>query len=164
MIFSHFTASDFKYSPNSAAVLPIGTRSYHELGIEPPPGADPGAPVNPNLKRKFLTTTWISVAVFVVFIIVLLLRPEGLFFAHVFTHSRFAYHFEVRDETDWMSRFFFTGGMMPAHALFPCFQDDLHLVADGQVPGFRIEAMGIAGGGREMLGHGGGRWRAGGGA
>lgn len=49
------------------AVLPIGSRSYHELGIEPPPGADPGAPVNPNLKRKFFTTTWISVVVFVVF-------------------------------------------------------------------------------------------------
>lgn len=63
------------------------------------------------------------------------LRPEGLFFAHVFTHSRFAYHFEVRDETDWMSRFFFTGGMMPAHALFPCLQDDLRLVADWKVNG-----------------------------
>lgn len=63
------------------------------------------------------------------------LRPEGLFFAHVFTHSRFAYHFVARDETDWMSRHFFTGGMMPAHALFPQFQDDLKLVADWKVNG-----------------------------
>lgn len=63
------------------------------------------------------------------------LRPEGLFFAHVFTHSRFAYHFVTRDETDWMSRYFFTGGMMPAHALFPQFQDDLKLVADWKVNG-----------------------------
>jgi len=63
------------------------------------------------------------------------LRPEGLFFAHVFTHSRFAYHFEARDETDWMSRYFFTGGMMPAHDLFPRFQDDLKLVADWKVNG-----------------------------
>ncbi len=63
------------------------------------------------------------------------LRPEGLFFAHVFTHSRFAYHFVARDETDWMSRYFFTGGMMPAHALFPQFQDDLKLVADWKVNG-----------------------------
>jgi cyclopropane-fatty-acyl-phospholipid synthase len=63
------------------------------------------------------------------------LRAEGLFFAHVFTHSRFAYHFEVRDESDWMSRYFFTGGMMPAHALFPSFQNDLHLVQDWKVNG-----------------------------
>lgn len=63
------------------------------------------------------------------------LRAEGLFFAHVFTHSRFAYHFEARDDTDWMSRYFFTGGMMPAHALFAQFQDDLHLVQDWKVNG-----------------------------
>jgi len=63
------------------------------------------------------------------------LRAEGLFFAHVFTHSRFAYHFEVRDESDWMSRYFFTGGLMPAHALFPYFQDDLKLVQDWKVNG-----------------------------
>ena len=63
------------------------------------------------------------------------LRAEGCFFAHVFTHSRFCYHFEARDETDWMSRYFFTGGMMPAHTLFPCFQDDLQLVQDWKVNG-----------------------------
>ncbi|MET0336663.1 MAG: DUF1467 family protein [Caulobacter sp.] len=48
------------------AVLPLGTRSHAEMGIDLKDGGDPGAPVNPNLKRKFLTTTWISVAVFVV--------------------------------------------------------------------------------------------------
>jgi len=63
------------------------------------------------------------------------LRPGGHFFAHVFTHSRYAYHFEVRDATDWMSRYFFTGGMMPAHDLFIRFQDDLKLVADWKVNG-----------------------------
>jgi predicted secreted protein len=46
------------------AVLPIGSRSYHEMGIKPPGGGDPGAPVNPNLKRKFFTTTWIAGVVF----------------------------------------------------------------------------------------------------
>lgn len=63
------------------------------------------------------------------------LKPGGLFFAHVFTHARFAYHFEVRDESDWMSRYFFTGGMMPAHDLFPRFQDDLKLVERWRVNG-----------------------------
>ena len=63
------------------------------------------------------------------------LRSGGMFFAHVFTHSRFAYHFEVRGESDWMSKYFFTGGMMPAHDLFPRFQDDLKLVQDWKVNG-----------------------------
>jgi cyclopropane-fatty-acyl-phospholipid synthase len=63
------------------------------------------------------------------------LRPGGFFFAHVFTHARFAYHFVARDSSDWMSRYFFTGGMMPAHDLFPRFQDDLRLVADWKVNG-----------------------------
>ena len=63
------------------------------------------------------------------------LRPGGLFFAHVFVHARFAYHFVVRDESDWMSRYFFTGGMMPSHDLFPRFQDDLKLVEAWKVNG-----------------------------
>ena len=48
------------------AVLPLGNRTFKEMGIEPPPGADPGAPVNPNLKRKFITTTWVSAIIWVV--------------------------------------------------------------------------------------------------
>jgi cyclopropane-fatty-acyl-phospholipid synthase len=63
------------------------------------------------------------------------LRPGGQFFAHVFTHVHFAYHFEVRDDRDWMSKYFFTGGMMPAHDLLPRFQGDLKLVADWKVNG-----------------------------
>lgn len=48
------------------AVLPLGTRSHAEMGIDLKDGGDPGAPVNPNLKRKFLTTTWVSAVVFVI--------------------------------------------------------------------------------------------------
>ena len=63
------------------------------------------------------------------------LKPGGLFFAHVFVHSRFAYHFVARDQTDWMSRYFFTGGMMPSHDLFTRCQDDLKLVELWKVNG-----------------------------
>jgi predicted secreted protein len=41
------------------------------MGIEPPPGADPGAPVNPNLKRKFFTTTWVSALVMAALLLVI---------------------------------------------------------------------------------------------
>jgi cyclopropane-fatty-acyl-phospholipid synthase len=63
------------------------------------------------------------------------LRPGGLLFTHIFTHDRLSYHFIARDETDWMSRYFFTGGQIPAHDLFSHFQDDLKLVSDWRVNG-----------------------------
>lgn len=56
------------------------------------------------------------------------LKPDGLFFIHIFTHKQYAYHFEVRDETDWMAKYFFTGGMMPSHNLFLYFQENLNIV------------------------------------
>ncbi len=48
------------------AVLPIGTVSHAEAGIDKGDGGDPGAPVDPKLKQKFLTTTWVSAIVFAV--------------------------------------------------------------------------------------------------
>ncbi len=63
------------------------------------------------------------------------LKPEGLLFVHIFTHAQLSYHFVARDASDWMARYFFTGGQMPAHDLLPQFQDDLHLVSDWKVNG-----------------------------
>ena len=63
------------------AILPLGVKSYHQAGVEPPPGCDPGAPVQPNLLRKFITTSWVSAIVlallWVVFAFHLIPIPEG---------------------------------------------------------------------------------------
>jgi predicted secreted protein len=45
------------------AVLPIGLQTRADLGL-PNDGSDPGAPVDPKLGKKFLTTTWVSTLVF----------------------------------------------------------------------------------------------------
>jgi len=45
------------------AVLPLGVTSHAEAGIDLKDGGDPGAPVDPKLKKKFITTTWLSALV-----------------------------------------------------------------------------------------------------
>ena len=42
------------------AILPLGVRSHHDEGTTPGEGHDPGAPVNPNLKKKAITTSWVT--------------------------------------------------------------------------------------------------------
>jgi cyclopropane-fatty-acyl-phospholipid synthase len=55
------------------------------------------------------------------------LVPGGKFFMHIFVHSSVPYAFEDRDTDDWMSRYFFSGGIMPSAALPLHFQDHLRL-------------------------------------
>ncbi len=63
------------------------------------------------------------------------LRPGGALFFHVFTHRDCAYHFESKDGTDWMSRHFFTGGIMPSNCLASRFQEHLKLERTWEVEG-----------------------------
>jgi len=53
------------------AILPLGVRSHWEAGIDTPGGGDPSSPVDPKLKRKFFTTSWVAAIITAVFCLVL---------------------------------------------------------------------------------------------
>ena len=63
------------------------------------------------------------------------LNENGKLFVHIFTHKTYSYLFEVKDETDWMSKYFFTGGIMPSDHLLMYFPKHLAIEKHWHVPG-----------------------------
>ena len=63
------------------------------------------------------------------------LKPEGRLFMHVFSHANAAYRFDHEHGADWIAQHFFTGGMMPSHALIRQFSGLFTVEAEEQWSG-----------------------------
>ena len=55
------------------------------------------------------------------------LNEQGKLFVHIFAHREFTYEFQDENDSDWMSRYFFSGGIMPGDNLLSRFTDHLKI-------------------------------------
>ena len=67
------------------------------------------------------------------------LKLDGRLFLHVFSHRTAPYKFDVNDETDWIAKYFFAGGVMPSHDLIRAFPDLFTVEEDWRWSGSHYE-------------------------
>ena len=63
------------------------------------------------------------------------LKPSGELFVHIFCHRFACYLYEAKNESDWMTKNFFEGGIMPSEDIFSNFENDLKVVRSWKVNG-----------------------------
>ena len=63
------------------------------------------------------------------------LPNDGKLFVHIFTHRDHPYPYEVRGPSDWMSKYFFTSGLMPSQDIFSYFDEDFVVEQNWKING-----------------------------
>tara|TARA_B100000674_G_C37905082_1_gene945738 strand:- start:702 stop:1724 length:1023 start_codon:yes stop_codon:yes gene_type:complete len=63
------------------------------------------------------------------------MKSDAKLFVHIFTHKELTYYFDVVDESDWMSKYFFSGGIMPSHTLIEEIESPLDVIEKWKVSG-----------------------------
>ena len=64
-----------------------------------------------------------------------MLTENGKLFVHIFCHKDFLYPYEISGDADWMTKFFFLGGIMPSQDIFSYFSNDMTVIKDWKVNG-----------------------------
>lgn len=63
------------------------------------------------------------------------LKPTGKLFVHIFCHREYAYPFTTENASDWMGKYFFSGGLMPSERLPERYTTELRLTQHWRVNG-----------------------------
>jgi cyclopropane-fatty-acyl-phospholipid synthase len=67
------------------------------------------------------------------------LEDDGKLFVHIFCHRELMYPFETEGDDNWMGRYFFTGGLMPAADTLLHFAQDLCIEQQWRLSGRHYE-------------------------
>ena len=67
------------------------------------------------------------------------LNDDGKLFVHIFSHKFYPFSYQNSKNTDWMARYFFSGGTMPSQDLLHYFSADLSLEKQWAVSGSQYQ-------------------------
>ena len=63
------------------------------------------------------------------------LKLDGKLFIHIFCHKKLTYLYDMKNNLDWMTKYFFQGGIMPSKDIFQYFEGELEIINQWDING-----------------------------
>ena len=64
-----------------------------------------------------------------------LLKTDGRLFVHIFCNKKLTYFYEMKNNLDWMTKYFFQGGIMPSMDIFEYFKNEFVIINQWTING-----------------------------